>query len=240
MSQLPFPFGFSTGSFYPYSDLNQVISYLTSLPVNAIEINFGRPKELDHFNSKTLSLLRSFSHISIHAPFVGVRYNSSSSPLLHQLLQIQQQTHARYILFHPDLVDDFKLIQQVLGPLAAYENMDCRKNFGNSLADLETIFALHPEAGWVYDLNHVFTLDPTMNLGEKLYQTFKTKLVGYHLSGYGNEKLLHTLLYQTQELPILQALHNYQVPVIHEGICSHIDKLNQEINYLQTHFQSSQ
>ena len=95
--------------------------------------------------------------------------------------------------------------------------MDRRKNFGATVADLQHVFGLCPNAGFVCDLNHVFSIDPSMQLGHDLQKTFAQLLCGYHVSGYQDAQTLHTCLYRTGELQILEAVLNEEVTIIDEG-----------------------
>ena len=211
--------GFSTGVFYPIVKNHDVILRNFELNnIKTIEINAATPDELSEINQSTTDY-NSFSNISIHAPFKQVQYSGDNSTriLLKSLLKLQQQTRAKYILFHPDVVSDFSIIQEVIGDVAAFENMDNRKEMGSNIEDLMQVFKVCPDAKWVCDLNHVYTVDRSMKLATQLHQEFSSRLVGYHLSGYQDESTLHTVLYKTGETIIMSGVQDWTAQIILEG-----------------------
>lgn len=169
--------------------------------------------------------IKRFKYISIHASALlkdsdkkeWLRYPSrETEATIDKIIQIADITGAQTILFHPDLVDDFKWLNDKIGDRLALENMDERKFFGKTVGDLEKAFSLAPKAKWVCDVNHLYTLDKTIRLAEEFHQAFAHKLCHYHLSGYGGPQL-HDLLYLTREDIILEGIKNFSAPIIHEG-----------------------
>ena len=61
--------------------------------------------------------------------------------------------------------------------------MDVAKQFGKSLADLEHVFAAHPQAGFCLDVAHVWTNDRSLQLGHDLLDAFADRLRQLHVSG---------------------------------------------------------
>lgn len=215
--------GYSLGEPKPKLSLKERVDILLSVEKYAVEISYivaGRLKE--QLDDEDVSKIRQFKFISIHAPALisenpktWLRYPSKEGNLIvDQILDVAQRIHANAILFHPDLVDDFEWLNEKVGDLLVFENMDIQKQFGNTIGDLQTIFMKAPKAKWVCDVNHIYTIDQTMNLSEEFHQNFQNRLAYYHLSGYGG---WHDALHISQEDIILRGIKDFSVPIINEG-----------------------
>lgn len=226
--------GFSTGVFYPRNiDLVQIIESIYKIESELLELNFASPEELSEVTSDVWGHVKKFQKFSIHAPFKNITYGSTTTPVLVKLSEIVTAHNPEYILFHPDVVTDFRQIYSLFGEKCAFENMDKRKGFGNKLSDLEMVFQQCPKAKWVFDLNHIYSIDRTMDLADRFYQQFSDRLVGYHVSGYLNETVLHTCLFRTQETMIIDALKDRSMLIIDEGgYPEDSEFLKKEYNYL--------
>lgn len=210
--------GYSTGVFYPsVIKMTLILENLIAIQNNLVEINIATASELNQITEHDVEIINKFKIKTIHAPFKDIRYNTNQRNLLSKLNVLAKKIDAKYVLFHPDTIDDFEVVYDEFGQLAAFENMDVRKNFGNKVEDLETIFSLCPKSGWVCDLNHIYTLDNSMKLSKDFHDLFRDRLVGYHISGYGDESILHTCFYLTHETQILNEIENMTAPLIHEG-----------------------
>lgn len=210
--------GFSTGIFYPSeSDIKQCIQAISTVETDHLELNFGSPEELIYPDPEFLELVGVFKSKSIHAPFKNIRYSQKFEREVDLLLNIAEKIRTDVILFHPDTVEDFDWLYNKVGSLIAYENMDNRKSFGNKIEELETLFVKYPSVSWHCDVNHLFTMDPTLKITQDFHTAFKNRLYGYHLSGYGSPQTLHTCLYITHENQIIDAILDLSKPIIHEG-----------------------
>jgi hypothetical protein len=213
--------GFSTGFFYkqPGMSLEEKLRQLHAIAPGVLELHFTEPQRNPAvLTSEVKELLKSFSYLSIHLP-AEFRYPSIPAeemlPVLEQCItELKPQT----LVLHPDLIDDHAWVAEKFGPLLAIENMDWRKSYGQTVESLAGAFDKLPNARWVFDVNHVFTLDPTMKLGEELYTTFKDRLAHYHLSGFGSQERVHTCLCDTHEESIIQAVRADSVPVVIESM----------------------
>lgn len=230
--------GFSTGCFYGLGySLEKCISEIFKTGIKCIELNIATPHELSVVDDKHLKLLNEFTYIGIHAPFKDVIYDISSLVLIEDLLLLAKKTDARYILLHPETIGDLELIHKKLGPLAAFENMDIRKQFGNNPQDLEEIFRVCPKSKWVCDLLHVYSIDKKMYLSSIMHEMFANRLVAYHISSYGDAATDHALFYQSKKPEILSAIENDKVPLIDEGVnIEDPNFLKKEYSYLQDYF----
>jgi endonuclease IV len=206
------------GSNYPDS-LKERIKILLEFGREAVEVSYIIVARLeDKFDHEDIKLLKRFKFISIHAPVLiskdEVNGEKNSSSIIQSLLKTAKTIGAKAILFHPDLVDDISWLNKQVGRLLAFENMDKDKLFGRTVNDFKEIFRQAPQAKWVCDLNHIYTIDPSMKLARNFHQAFGRRLSYYHLSAYG---AWHDCFYNTGEDIILSGLEDFSVPIIHEG-----------------------
>lgn len=72
--------GFSTGDLFESElSLDEVIELYHSTEADAIEVSFGDPRVLlEHrFSEELKEMLRDFSYLSIHAPFINLKYGNN-------------------------------------------------------------------------------------------------------------------------------------------------------------------
>ncbi|MFA6304924.1 MAG: hypothetical protein WCV73_00350 [Patescibacteria group bacterium] len=215
--------GYSLGQKKPKYSLKERIEILLSVENYAVEVSYIVAGRLDEkLDTDDIKKIKQFDYISIHAPAlttedpkVWLRYPSAEGKaVIEDLLKIAKDINANTILFHPDLVDDFKWLNDKVGNLLAFENMDVHKSFGKTVEDLKSIFKQAPQAKWVCDVNHLYTIDQSMELAEEFHKNFQNKLCHYHLSGYGG---FHEALHISQEDIILKGIKDFSIPIINEG-----------------------
>lgn len=122
-----------------------------------------------------------FRYVSIHAPAKG--RTLPEQDLVRRFAEVP--AFVRAILMHPDVIED-PAAYAALGWRACVENMDSRKPLGQTPEDLEVIFAILPEAGFVFDIAHAHEVDPSMALATDLLDRFRGKLRHVHLSSIRN------------------------------------------------------
>jgi hypothetical protein len=120
-------------------------------------------------------LLASFARVSLHAP-VHVAHAPGT------LATIAGLPLDGDVIFHPDVWAEEAAVAQ-LGARVVFENMDVGKRFGRDVDDLRHVFAAHPRAGLCLDVAHVWTVDPTMQLGHDLLDALGDRLRQLHVSG---------------------------------------------------------
>jgi hypothetical protein len=118
-----------------------------------------------------------FRYLSVHAP---VKELDADEPGLVARLAALPAI-VRSIVVHPDVLRDPAAYARV-GSRLVIENMDDRKAMGQTVADLEPLFALLPEAGLCLDVAHVTAVDPTMELAHELLDRFGSRLRQLHVS----------------------------------------------------------
>lgn len=183
-------FGFSTGSL-AFDDVVGGLRIARNGHTKAIELSALREEELEPLLG-SLSVLESelsqFTYIAVHAPS---RYrNFTENQLIARLKGIADRGWA--IIVHPDILQDVAS-WKVLGRAVCIENMDRRKGFGQTAAQLEQIFSVLPEATFCFDIGHARQVDPTMQEAETLLRCFGSRLRQIHMS-YVNSQSRHERL----------------------------------------------
>jgi sugar phosphate isomerase/epimerase len=85
------------------------------------------------------------------------------------------------IVVHPDVMDEPERYRR-LGAALVIENMDTRKARGRTAGELESLFALLPEAGFCFDVAHAAAVDPSMREARRLLDRFGGRLRHLHVS----------------------------------------------------------
>lgn len=226
--------GFSTGALYkadiaPIS--KQAITVMRELGCSAIELGCNQPERMKFLKDIEPADLAGFEYVSLHTPAISILGGADQGT--RNLLGAIQAAHERLnlsaVVVHPDQVSDWSVFKHYSFPLAI-ENMDNRKAWGQTAADLRTLFAEH-DFKMVLDLNHCHVNDATMNLAKELYSAFKERIVESHLSGHHHD--LHASLYSTQQRAILEAIPTSDLPIILEGSADDASDLAKEYDYVR-------
>lgn len=220
--------GFSVGATNPHASRTEILSRILELTNEAVEIGFVEVgRIIKGWSEEEIELVKEFKYIELHAPAVEdlpdgsmrlLRYSKSNPEAIRVIDLIQQfrkKVNNDTILFHPDIVVNFDWLNEVFGESLAFENMDNKKQFGKSVEDMEKVFEYSPQAGWVCDVNHIYTIDHSMKLAETFHEKFKSRLRQYHLSAYAG---FHSPFVENEnEKIIMDGIKEFNVPIIHEG-----------------------
>lgn len=230
--------GFSTG--FMHKEVSPVsikaLEICRSVSTEAIEINcIGG---LDERGSRLLAIrpeeLDGFSYISLHSPS-KVRYDNDdpTRSLLAEIEYACQIMPIQIVVFHPDLIDCWEIFSEFKIP-CAFENMDFRKKFGRTIPDLQQIFS-RCDARFVLDLNHCYSVDPTMATAWELIRQFSDRLCEVHLSGFTT---YHELLYETLQDEIMDTMPEMDVPIILESGCKSVADVKKEYDYVSNYLRN--
>jgi len=218
---MEYTIGFSTGVFYKEKDILESIEFLNTLPGNAIELNFLKKEELFKTIQKiTPDMLEKFTYISLYAPKYSYGNDELTRDIFREIQKFQKinQMHLDAIVIHPNTIWDFKVLEKYSLPLA-FENLDAREESGiyrtpQGLSQLKKQF---PSVRFVIDVNHIYTIDPTMKLAQKFYDALDDNIAQYHLSGCENK--YHAPLYKNKQKEIIKAMKNPDIiPIIIESV----------------------
>lgn len=153
-----------------------------------------------------------FRYVSVHGPSKARKMPEEE--LVAVLAQLPPFVNA--IVLHPDQIYEPQIYSR-LGSRLVIENMDARKNSGQTGEDLARLFADLPDAGFCFDVAHAWTVDRSMDSGEELLDRFASRLRQVHLSSMSDamghvplspeqERIFAPLLARCRDVPwILEA-----------------------------------
>jgi sugar phosphate isomerase/epimerase len=142
-----------------------------------------------------------FRYISIHGPSKNLQ--GDEEKLVAELAGLVRYANA--VVMHPDTIENPALFR-LLGHKLLLENMDARKKTGRNRAELESMFAELPQAGFCFDVPHAWSVDRDMSVASELLDGFGNRLRHVHLSSL-SEDLHHVPLTVEDEIlfrPILE------------------------------------
>lgn len=214
--------GFTTGCLYRSGlSLNDRIKLYLSFGADAIELGFATPNELLAYEltEAAAGKIKQFKHISIHAPSKEVRYgsNSDTQKIIEKLKWLCSRLLIKGIVVHPDLIDDFKMLDQSGLPFLL-ENMDKRKSYGthpDHIRDLKEKYNF----GFVLDVEHAYEHDPSMQLAQEFINVMGDRLKHMHISGCSRSEIHVPTSGAVNKKAITEILKmGSNVPKILEGI----------------------
>lgn len=202
------------------------IKYYHSLSDEVIELSLTALYGILEFPfEKIIPLLKSFKYRSIHLPVVTgedrlkteffVYPNKKIDPYINVIKQVSKEVEVDTFVLHPDQVSNYDWANKEFGDLLGFENMDSKKNFGKTISDLQEVFKKCPQAKFVFDVNHLFTNDISMNSASSFYSAFKDRLTHYHVSALGKHH--DSFITFPQEISILDGIIDMNLPMVHEG-----------------------
>ncbi|MGI8845618.1 MAG: TIM barrel protein [Thermoleophilaceae bacterium] len=118
-----------------------------------------------------------FHYLSVHAPSKGV--GADEAERVRALMDLPSRVRA--IVVHPDTMEDLK-VWSGLGRRLVVENMDARKNSGQTADQLADVFRALPLAGLCLDIAHAKHVDPSLKGGRAMLDRFAGRLRHVHLS----------------------------------------------------------
>jgi hypothetical protein len=172
------PVGASTGYLEPRGDWSPLIGHAADVSPFAVELAALAEPELEGLEAWLAQRAAvGFRYVAVHAP---VKQRSMSEQELVGRLR-SLPGYVSSIVLHPDVIADPQLYA-ALGHRAVIENMDARKASGQSVGDLQKLFAALPNAGFCLDIAHVSSVDPSLALAHELLDAFGPRLRQVHLS----------------------------------------------------------
>ncbi len=174
--------GVSTGSIHTWAkSLNGTLDILRNAKVEAVEVLFGKTTDLDEKISKeNIAYLQSLGYVSIHSPFYDSDKNDfyyKNSNIIRRLADIYHQIQAKTIVFHPNLLPNLTLIED-LGANVSLENVPKKRQV--PFEELREIFSEYPQFKMVLDTAHAFTYHK--GYLDELVQEFNNIIQHVHFS----------------------------------------------------------
>lgn len=153
-----------------------------------------------------------FDFLSVHAPSKHRRMPEAD--LVAMLATVAERIDA--IVLHPDVIEDHAPWRE-LGATLVIENMDPRKDDGQTAASLARHFDALPEAGLCFDVAHAYAIDPSLSEGHLILDRFGDRLRHLHVSAL-DVRHHHVALGPTEERRITPLLERCRdVPWILEA-----------------------
>lgn len=169
----------STGCCYDLK-LNkpESIHFLEKYSIDGVELLFATPEQLHNFilDEQSLNFLKSLEFVSIHLPFENITYsdNQETKLLIEKANQLAKEVNAKYLLFHPQTIQDFTSIQAKVP--VCIENMNKKISGYNTVQQIQEALIMH-KVGFVLDISHA--LGNQLNPNDFL----KLKPIAIHVSG---------------------------------------------------------
>lgn len=197
------------------------ISFIKETGANAIELGLSTHERLYGFKvtKEILKALQGFEYISIHAPFIETRYKDSEEvkKTIKKLKEIFDKIKANVIVVHPDEIKDFRFLAKQNLKIA-FENMDKRKEFGQTAEDMKKI----KDQGnfkFILDLQHAYEADSSMKIVDELMKVMGKNLQHIHISGQTKKENHIAVCLAENKKQILNSLQKAtNVPIISEGV----------------------
>ncbi|MFA6268890.1 MAG: TIM barrel protein [archaeon] len=163
------------------------IHFLEKYPIDGVELLFAFPEELLNFelDLRALSFLSGLKFVSIHTPFENIIYSNTQETrkVLASAVALAKQVNAKYLVFHPQIVEDFNLISNLSIPVCI-ENMNKKEDNYKSVEEIKTLLSKYPFVGFVLDIAHALG----NNIEPKEFLVLKDKIKGVHVSGQWMKK----------------------------------------------------
>ena len=173
----------------------RILTDMLEAGCEAIEIHTPDYHEMKP-DSELIKIIRQFTYRSIHTR--GLIAEDKCTDKLRYYTELAEKIDTHAFTVHPNIMDEWSWLVKYFGDLLSYENMDWRKPFATLPSHMKEVFSQAPNARWTYDLNHVYTVDPSMKLADEFYDSF-SNLGHYHISGFKDADLPHTTLYTTHQ-----------------------------------------
>ena len=232
----------STGLIYKFTNSrDEMVEIIREFNPDGIEFHLADPQYVFDFtlNSKNLSYVKSLKRLSIHAPWIDMKYDQCStiSKLLSRLEEINRLLTSQNITFEIDTITDFSVFDN-FQPIASIENADWRNQFHDPL-QIKNILSQYKKWQFTFDFAHALALDDDV-IPEFL--EMKNRISQIHLSYLDRQSTEHRFLHQcNQEIldPIIQKLKLIpaDIPLVLECVAatqSEISLIRNEIEFLKT------
>lgn len=168
--------GFPTGKL-DGTDISGTVARNASVCADALEYSALRFHELHGIIGQVLKEpVVDGRRYSFHAP---ANYSAAEETEIVPVLKMLPRDWP--IILHPDSIKDWTLWEE-FGEQLLLENMDLRKHFGTSVADMWEALHRLPEAKMCFDIGHARQVDRSLRLALSMYYEFHTVIREIHMS----------------------------------------------------------
>lgn len=220
--------GFSTGAIYKDCTIKQALALFRKLNLDTVELGLLKMERLEgQLEEITKEDLETFASVSIHAPTIAYGKNKETEYVFGKIEKIIKLHPVDLVVFHPDTVLDFSVFNNLPFEVG-FENMDNRKEKYKTVEEMKALLT-NPDWKMVFDINHAFSNDPTLESAKEMIDIFKDKIKEIHLSGYNG---YHEPLFETKQNELLKIIEHFNVPIIIESLLTP-DTLKEELIYIR-------
>ena len=221
--------GFSTGAFYKHLSISEAIIFIKNAGCNAVELGFVKMNNIEEQQLLEITAedLNGFEFVSFHAPKINYGKNKETEDVFEKIKRIDSIRKLDIVVFHPDSVEDFDIFDNLSFNIG-FENMDNRSDLFKNPQDFKELFSKNKGHKLIVDLNHIYANDRSMKLAGDFYKELGDRINEIHLSGCLTG---HQPLFETKQLEILEAMRDFNTPIIIESILQPQD-LIKEKNYI--------
>jgi len=221
--------GFTTGTLHKHCNAVEAMKIFRESGVSVLELGdfWGLDKTRALDETTFANSLRDFEYVSLHAPKIEYGANEKTEEVIKKITEINSLRKLDNVVFHPDCVKDFNIFADVGFPII-FENMDKQKNSFKYPEEFKNLILNNDKFNMVLDVNHMYTNDPTMKIGESFHRDFEGRISEYHLSGFEE---LHEPLYKTKQKNIIDAILIKNIPIIIESMITP-EEVGLELEYV--------
>lgn len=123
-----------------------------------------------------------FKNISLHAPDIPYDTHPKANETIELLKKLSDYLNAKHITVHPAGITDWSIFDDLKEKILL-ENMDPVKSEGQSVEDMREYFGKF-DVGMTLDLQHSYSIDPSMALTDRLIEEFRGRIKEVHISGW--------------------------------------------------------
>ncbi len=230
--------GFCNGIFHRVKNLenkefnHDFLDYLKVGATNAIELHCNDKNTINFLIDNRDLSFSDFTRVSFHMSALDQKEDENFSRDISKLTRLKEKFDIKNFVFHTDEIFSLEIFGKYRDLPISIENMDNRKSFGKTVEDLKLILNKYP-FGLTLDLQHCFVNDPSMKLAADFQETFKERIVEYHISGFDAQHN-HYPLYKTKQDIIIDSLKYQDIPIIIESTFDEIGEQKKELKYIKS------
>jgi len=214
--------------------LDEQVDFFRKAGINAVEFVMTFDKARHDILKKDLGLDLKF--ISAHVPAFN-KVDKSLKEHIELLKKVGNSKKFASIVIHPtDVPQEYwDFISENSFPVSV-ENMDKRAMQGWELEELKKLLDSH-NVKLVFDVQHAFERDPTMEYAKKLFDLVKNMISHFHVSGE-DSRYYHIMVHKADNKDAILDFLRYSLkiknlPLILEGEYKTAEELKESIEFLR-------
>lgn len=227
MKNVPYGFNFHREKVFFTQSIKEFAEIIFNLGCKAIELSYLRVDVNREEIIEAKNILNKFDFISIHSSLNGLLLRES----LKQIDTIKDLINIQSVVFHPDKIDDWKLLRKFTNP--SLENMDYKHNKFIHLDEMERL-ADENNCMIVVDLAHLYSVENDINKWI-ITSNLASKISHFHMSnvvsGESGSRLHGNIVKENKN--IIEFAMQYQKPIIIEALPKTLEGLKDSIEIMK-------